>query len=99
NAGHCASIVQEFSDSAPDRDLISPVGEIGTIRVILKTDESVRYSWFFAGDKRTLLFSSGGVRYRRSKRKHGGEESLVFDAFVRKLITPPDAAAENPTKP
>jgi hypothetical protein len=86
-AKSCEALLAEFSDAVPDPHLWRHVSEMGTIRVKLKNGTSTRLCWYFVGDKDKLLFSQNGIRYRRDVRKHDGEETLVFDARARRIVS------------
>jgi len=89
---HFAEILKHFENCEPDHEFREDVdgAEIGTIRINLKGCGTVhcgcvRVCWFAKFSQGTLYFSWAGRRYRHKRDHYTGDETLMFDGFIRGL--------------
>jgi hypothetical protein len=59
--------------------------EQGTVRFIYKGGYSARLCWFWTGQGGRLVFTWAGIRYRTTGEKFAEDETLAFDAMIRKI--------------
>ncbi|HEX3657247.1 MAG TPA: hypothetical protein VHV55_15775 [Pirellulales bacterium] len=80
-----AQILDHFRDARPDSTPKLLKAEIGTIRIIDKGGCSVRVCWFWEAHFGRMSFSYNGMRYLASGKKFGNDETLAFDALIRRI--------------
>jgi hypothetical protein len=82
---HFEQILQHFHNAEIDSEPSLAGQELGTARLIFPHGATVRICWFWVGHKGRMYFSYGGIRYRTVGTKFADDETLAFDALIRKI--------------
>lgn len=81
------SVLSPFRDVDSEIDKFANIEqqELGSARVKFFGGRSVRISWFWSGHKDRMSFSYSGIRYRTTGKRFASDETLAFDATVRRI--------------
>lgn len=80
-------VLSPFRDANSEIDKFANIEqqELGSARIKFFGGRSVRISWFWAGHKDRMSFSYSGIRYRTTGKRFASDETLAFDATVRRI--------------